>query len=235
MPCWIKVGWLDTDDDPSTPRQAWGIAKITQGTPFAVTYVTTGSAQRVQVSSIVAESLAQCGIQVTVEYLDQADLYAPGPQGSLFGRAFMLAEFAMGSTGIEPPCEWYISAEIPTAANLWIGTNVSGYGNPDFDSACSSSNQSLPDEASPPGGIPSGPIIVRPGSARHPALLAYPHRRGAPRGMRLCSRCHRRGEPVEHRNDGDRHRLRAVKTPLGYYVKLPNPRVVSLDFLLFLC
>lgn len=142
-----QAGWLDTDDDPATPRQAWGIAKIPQGTPFALTYFTTGSAQRVQVSSIVAESLAQCGIDVTLEYLGQGDLYAPGPQGVLFGRNFMLAEFAMGSTGIEPPCDWFTSAEIPGTANSWIGTNISGYSNTTFDSACLASVQSLPDEA----------------------------------------------------------------------------------------
>jgi peptide/nickel transport system substrate-binding protein len=142
-----KAGWRDVDGNPSTPRQAWGIAKIANGTPFSVTYITTGAAQRVQVSSLVAESLAQCGIQVNVKYLDQADLYAPGPAGPLFGRAFTLAEFAMGSTGIEPPCEWYTSSEIPDSANRWVGTNLSGYSNVAFDSACSTARQSLPDEA----------------------------------------------------------------------------------------
>lgn len=142
-----QAGWRDVDGNLATPRQAWGIAKIANGTPFSVTYITTGAAQRVQVSSAIAASLAQCGLQVKVEYLDQADLYAPGPKGPLFGRAFTLAEFAMGSTGIEPPCEWYTSPEVPKAANLWIGTNVSGYSNAAFDSACSTARQSLPGES----------------------------------------------------------------------------------------
>jgi peptide/nickel transport system substrate-binding protein len=58
-----------------------------------------------------------------------------------------MVEFAMGSTGSEPHCEWYTSPEIPNAAGHWIGTNVSGYSNPAFDIACLTARQSLPDEA----------------------------------------------------------------------------------------
>ena len=141
-----EAGWRDTDDNPVTPRQAWGIPKISTGTPFEVTYITTGAPQRLQVSTMVAESLAQCGIQVNLQYLDQADLYASGPAGLLFGRGFELAEYAMGSLGIEPPCEWFTSSGIPGETNRWVGTNLSGYGNPAFDAACSTARQSLPDE-----------------------------------------------------------------------------------------
>jgi peptide/nickel transport system substrate-binding protein len=52
----------------------------------------------------------------------------------------------MGSTGIEPPCDWYTSSEVPNAANSWVGTNVSGYSNPAFDTACLESQQSLPSD-----------------------------------------------------------------------------------------
>ena len=141
-----KAGWLDVDNDPSTPRQAWGVHNVPDGTRFEINYITTGAAQRVQVSSSVAASLAQCGIQVKVNYLDQTVLYAAGPDGLLFGRNFDLAEFAMGSTGTEPPCDWYSSSEIPNAANFWVGTNVSGYANPAYDEVCTSVQQTLADE-----------------------------------------------------------------------------------------
>jgi peptide/nickel transport system substrate-binding protein len=141
-----KIGWRDIDNNPSTARQAWGVQNVPNGTPLELKYITTNAAQRVQVSRIVAESLAQCGIKVNVEYLDQTALYAAGPNGPLFGRSFDLAEFAMGSTGTEPPCEWFSSSEIPKAANYWVGTNVSGYSNPAFDAACLAVQQSLTDE-----------------------------------------------------------------------------------------
>jgi peptide/nickel transport system substrate-binding protein len=141
-----EAGWRDTDNDPTTPRQALGITGIPSGTPFEVNYVTTTAVQRQQVSTILAASLAQCGIKVNVHYLDATALYAAGPEGVLFGRNFDLAEFAMGSTGIEPPCDWYTSPAIPNAANHWVGENVSGYANPSFDAVCQDSQQTLPDE-----------------------------------------------------------------------------------------
>jgi peptide/nickel transport system substrate-binding protein len=52
----------------------------------------------------------------------------------------------MGSTGTEPPCDWYSSSEIPNAANFWVGTNVSGYANPAYDEVCTSVQQTLADE-----------------------------------------------------------------------------------------
>ena len=141
-----QAGWKDVDQDPSTPRQAWGVPGVPSGTPFVVNYVTTNAVQRQQVSTILTASLAQCGLQVDVQYLDANTLYAPGPGGILFGRKFDLAEFAMFSTGIETPCDWYTSSEIPNAANNWVGTNVSGYSNPTFDAVCRVSQQSLPDD-----------------------------------------------------------------------------------------
>jgi peptide/nickel transport system substrate-binding protein len=143
-----KIGWRDIDKNPSTPRQAWGIKNVPNGTSLELNYITTGAAQRAQVSTIVADSLAQCGFKVNVEYLDQKVLYAAGPEGPLFGRKFELAEFAMGSAGMEPPCDWFTSAEIPNTANYWVGTNVSGYGSPAFDAACQEARQSLADETS---------------------------------------------------------------------------------------
>ena len=142
-----KVGWRDLDNNPATPRQAYGVQNVPNGTPLELNYITTGAAQRVQVSSSVANSLAQCGIKVNVQYLDQTAIYAAGPDGPLFGRSFELAEFAMGSTGVEPPCDWFSSSEVPNAANYWVGTNISGYSNPAFDAACQASQQSLLDES----------------------------------------------------------------------------------------
>lgn len=141
-----QAGWHDTDNNPITPRLAMGVHDVPNGTPLELNYITSSAAQRVQVSTIVADSLAQCGIKVNVKYLDQTVLYAAGPDGALFGRNFDLAEFAMGSTSTEPPCEWFTSAEIPNAANQWVGTNVSGYSNSDFDAACQAIQQSLFDE-----------------------------------------------------------------------------------------
>jgi peptide/nickel transport system substrate-binding protein len=141
-----SIGWKDTDNDPSTPRVATGISGILGGTPLELTYVTTGAVQRQQVAQILSDSLGQCGIRVTVRYLDAEELFAPGPDGILFGRKFDLTEFAMGTAGVGTSCEWFTSAEVPNEKNSWIGVNVSGYNNSAFDAACQASLFSLPDE-----------------------------------------------------------------------------------------
>jgi len=143
-----QAGWRDVDNDPSTPRQALGILNVPQLTPLVLNYYTSSATQRRQVSEILAQSLGGCGIGVNVSYLSYLDLYAEGGAGGpLFGRNFDLAEYAIGTTSLEPPCTWYTSGQIPTEANNWVGANVSGFQSPDFDAACLQAQQQTPDDA----------------------------------------------------------------------------------------
>lgn len=141
------LGWRDHDNDPATPRHAFGVSRVPQGTELSFTYITTSATQRRQVSEILSQSLQGCGIGVNLVYVTAAELYAEGPLGSLFGRAFDLAEYAMSTTTLQPPCARFTTDEIPTAATHWVGTNLGGYKNPTFDAACASALQSLPSEA----------------------------------------------------------------------------------------
>ena len=143
-----SLGWRDYDNNSSTPREAIGVDRVPPRTPLVITYVTTSATQRRQVAEILAESLRSCQIGVNVVHLSQSDFYAEGPVGLLFGRAFDLAEYAMATTTILPPCERFTSTEIPNAANNWVGTNLGGYKNPLFDAACKSATQAMPDEPS---------------------------------------------------------------------------------------
>ena len=144
---WLEqIGWKFVNGDNSSVRRAVSVANVAVGTPLILDYVTTPSVQRRQIVDILSQSLAQCGIGINVQYESQQEMYAPGPNGPLFGRSFDLAEYALSATGIEPPCEWFASNEIPNAMNHWIGVNVSGYRNPDFDTACSAAQASLPGE-----------------------------------------------------------------------------------------
>jgi len=141
-----QAGWRDTDGDPVTPRRAVTVKNVAAGTPLQLNYYTTTATQRRQVVELLTQSLAQCGIGLNVQYYSQDDLYAPGPNGLLFGRRFDLIEYAMGVNGIEPPCEWFTTDEIPSASNSWIGTNVAGYQNEQYDAACRAAQLALPDE-----------------------------------------------------------------------------------------
>jgi peptide/nickel transport system substrate-binding protein len=140
-----QAGWVDSDNDPATPRLSQNVPGVLPGTPLTLNYWTTSATQRRQAAEILSQSLGQCGIGTVVQSFDPNDFYAAGPEGLLFGRKFDLAQFAMGTTGFAPPCGWFTTPEIPNAANNWVGTNVSGYSNPEYDLACASASASLPD------------------------------------------------------------------------------------------
>jgi peptide/nickel transport system substrate-binding protein len=137
------VGWEDTDGDPSTPRQSLKVTNVPDGTPLVLKYYTSSATQRVQVADILIRSLTECGIGVDPYFQDAAQFYAQGPAGPLFGRQFDLAEYSIGVNSLEPQCSWFTTSQIPAAKNQWVGTNVTGYSNPSFDSACAKGSQSL--------------------------------------------------------------------------------------------
>lgn len=130
-----EVGWLDQDGDPVTPRTAAGVANVLDGTPLTVTYATTNDDLREATANRIASMLRECGIGVSVQVQDAGALFAPGPEGQLFGRSFDLAQFSWQS-GRESPCFLYTSAEIPSEANNWIGVNITGWSDPAYDEAC---------------------------------------------------------------------------------------------------
>jgi peptide/nickel transport system substrate-binding protein len=138
-----QVGWLDHDNNPSTPRQAFNVTNVPIDTPLVLNYYTSSATQRHQVAEIFAQSLAECGIGLNLIYSSASDFYAQGPIGPLFGRQFDLAEYAMGVNSLEPQCSWFISTQIPSATNNWVGTNVSGYINLNFDAACQKALQTV--------------------------------------------------------------------------------------------
>lgn len=143
------AGWLDADSDPTTPRLAQGVMGIPDGTPFEVTLLTTDDGEKQRAAQIIQESLAQCGIKVNINAVAQETLFAPGPEGALFGRNFTLAQFGWVSS-IEPPCFLYASSEIPGPypqyPKGWGGANASGYTNPEYDRLCRQANAALPEE-----------------------------------------------------------------------------------------
>jgi len=141
-----EIGWKDLDNDPSTPRTALNVPDIPTGTRLELDYLTTTSIQRRQSSEILADSLQRCGIGVNLQYLSPEEFYASGPDGVLFGRNFDLAQFAMGTEGNIPRCEWFSTASIPNAANGWRGENISGFSNKAYDEACDQASYKLPNE-----------------------------------------------------------------------------------------
>ncbi len=142
-----EVGWKDLDNNPATPLTAWSVVGVPQGTPLTLQYWTTDAAFRRQAADLLAESLAACGISIETNFLPPETFFADGPAGVLFGRQFDLAEFAVGTLEGLPPCYWYTQDAIPSAANGWLGINVSGYASETYDVLCRQAYALLPDDA----------------------------------------------------------------------------------------
>lgn len=130
------VGWVDDDLKKTSTRVAKGIDGLVDGTPLRLKYATTDSPQRRQISQLVAQSLAQCGISVEIQILPFEKFFTQNTQGTLFGGNFDLAQYSTGSYENTEPCQRLTTAQIPSSKNNWFGANPSGYSNPDFDDLC---------------------------------------------------------------------------------------------------
>ncbi|MFZ2095037.1 MAG: peptide ABC transporter substrate-binding protein [Anaerolineales bacterium] len=141
-------GWLDVDNDSSTPRVSQGVEAIADGTAFSVQFLTSDDAEHQMAAQMIQSDLSQCGIQLNIEALPAQQFLASGPDGPVFGRQFDLAQYAW-MTSIEPPCSLFLNNEIPGPypdyPKGWGGVNASGYRNPQYDQSCLDALYSLPD------------------------------------------------------------------------------------------
>jgi peptide/nickel transport system substrate-binding protein len=141
-----QIGWRDDDNNPNTPRISQGVDNVPDGTALVLDYITSQSTLRQLVSADIASSSITCGIEVAVQNVYPTELYAPGPDGVLFGRNFDLAQFTW-QAGRTNPCFLYSSNQIPNADNLWVGANITGYANPQYDLACQQAQNAALDDA----------------------------------------------------------------------------------------
>ena len=130
-----EIGWLRDETQPEAPRKASGVENVLDGTVFSVSLLSGTSKMDSEVSQAAVQRLRDCGIEVTHQALLPAELYAPGPEGLLFGRNFDLALVSWQKTQGET-CELYRSDAIPNSGNYWIGTNLAGLADADFDAQC---------------------------------------------------------------------------------------------------
>jgi peptide/nickel transport system substrate-binding protein len=136
-----EVGWVDGDGDGV--REASGVEGIADGTLLEFKWGSTTATMRVQYMQIFQQNLADCGFKVNLENMPSGQWFADGPEGPLGGRHFDVGSFAW-LTGVQPPCNLYISDEIPTLENTWGGQNYPGFSNAEYDAACKAALASLP-------------------------------------------------------------------------------------------
>jgi peptide/nickel transport system substrate-binding protein len=145
-----EAGWVLGDDGVRV--YAGDSPNIPADTRLSVNFWTTNATQRQQATQVMAASMADCGIEANLDYWTPGEYFADGPDGPLFGRRFDIGQFAW-LTGVEPPCDLWITEEIPgedTEVYVagWGGANDAGWSNADFDAACKAALASLPGQAS---------------------------------------------------------------------------------------
>ena len=137
-----QAGWKDFEGDALTTRQAWGVAGVTNGTLLQLNLFTTTGGFNQQAATLISESLAGCGVELTLVTYPPEELFAPGPQGVLFGRQFDMALFAWAGRD-QNTCAPYQGWQIPRQSNYWVGTNLGGFDEWVYDQACSDVSLSI--------------------------------------------------------------------------------------------
>ena len=141
-----QAGWQDPDADPGSPRISANVASVPAGTELSLNLLINHSGLHHDLADIIQGSLGACGIGVKVIAMPDSELYAPGPDGPLFGRHFDLALISWQPM-MDLDCRYYQTSQIPDAENLWIGTNIAGHSDQAFDRACSNAVLALPSES----------------------------------------------------------------------------------------
>ena len=124
-----EAGWVDRDGDGILEKD---------GRKLSLDYVSgpPDDAFQAKLTQLVQSQLrANCGIDLQIRLLAPEVLTENWPKGVLFGRRFDVGEFPW-RTGIEPPCDLYVSDAIASTDQNPGGANDTGYSNPAFDRAC---------------------------------------------------------------------------------------------------
>ena len=119
---------------------------MVDGTPLRFNVRLTPTSLHTKVAESIRDDLEACGILLQVETIPAAELYAPWPEGAVFGRSFETVGWAWPSW-VSPLCEMFSSQEIPSESNP-LGINAAGFSSVEYDRACSTILLSLPDRQS---------------------------------------------------------------------------------------
>ncbi len=139
-----EAGWRDANRDGI--REAVGVAGVPDGTRLQFALYTTDAPLRDQLARWIVFQLQNCGMEVNVIQAPARDLLAQTAEAPLSGRKFQMAVIS-APLGVESLCALGMTNRISSESNGWSGSNLSGYSNPQFDSACAAVSTSLPGEA----------------------------------------------------------------------------------------
>jgi peptide/nickel transport system substrate-binding protein len=171
------LGWVDQDGDGVRECRSCTTPGATEGDPLAFTWISTDNALRRTYMERAQDDLAACGIDLALD--NRNDVW-----NDMFQQQYDVMSFAW-ITDLEPPCELYLSSDIPSEANGWSGLNITAFDNAAFDTACLNAQRSLPGTAEYvtyhqeamrilSEQAPIVPLFQRPfNAATHPRVLGF--------------------------------------------------------------
>mgnify|MGYP000879245544 FL=1 len=114
---WLEeIGWILTSGDEGMLRSAQGVPNVLDGTYLRFNLSTGQSLVDQRISEEIIDRLKACGISVTKLSMPLAELYRPGPEGSLFGRNFDMALVSWQPEHLDL-CQMYTSDQVPSSIN----------------------------------------------------------------------------------------------------------------------
>jgi peptide/nickel transport system substrate-binding protein len=120
------AGFIDDDNDPSTPRVAKGAKYAPDGTKFEFTlYTNDGNARRTAIGQLVQDQLAQIGVKVDFQTIDFNTLL-----DIMNGQTF--DAIILGWRNGYPDDPDATSLFTPTGDVVGSGNNFTSYSNPEF-------------------------------------------------------------------------------------------------------
>jgi peptide/nickel transport system substrate-binding protein len=137
-----QIGWVLDEEQPESPRVAFGVSGVRMATPFSVSVAAADTEDMLEVAGLVAGDLEACGIETAVNAIPQDELAQPWPDGPIFGRQFDMVIWSWPDW-ISPLCEMFASWEIPSNKQPY-GINASGFSSGPYDEACQKLLLSLP-------------------------------------------------------------------------------------------
>ncbi len=177
-----ELGWLVPEEGDGV-RVALGVDGLANDTRLSFTVLTLPGQLQQRALARIQSDLAECGVELTIESLTAAELFAPWPEGPIFGRRFQMALWAW-PTFYSPACEMFAGWEIPSEDSS-LGINASGYQSTVYDAACRAvllgapstpsyqeAMTRLQDEFS--ADVPALPLFVRPRLLAHADWLCGP-------------------------------------------------------------
>lgn len=140
-----EAGWVLNAEGQ---RVASEIEGINNGTLFSFELLHADFTDQAQLTAMVSDQLAECGIEAVPVAMPEAELFATGAEGPIFGRNFDMAYFRWQSSD-QPPCYLYLAEAIPGPDEdifpyKWGGWNPTGWQDEEYDAACQAVRGSAP-------------------------------------------------------------------------------------------